>query len=165
MFKLSSTKFFPLNTNTSVAIFLKQTMRDICKLSRTKCNPQLTPEENEALKSLCKNVTIVVKPSDKGGNVVIMDNQDYILMCKKILNNTDGYKNIYILSIGQYNANFYKMVDQSYGNGAITRDLYDFVRTKHPKWRPFTAYRKSTRTPKKTLAALSSLAMAQYPKT
>lgn len=65
--------------------------------------------------------------------MTIMDNQNYISMCKKILNNTEWYKNISVLSIGQYNANFYKMVDQSYNNGAITKDLYDFVRTKHPK--------------------------------
>lgn len=107
MFTKASTKFPPSNTNPNVTIFLKQTIWNICKLPRTKCNPHnLTSEENKALNSLSKNIRIVVKPFDKGGNVVIMDNQDYILMCLNILNNKDWYKQISVLSISQYNTIF-----------------------------------------------------------
>lgn len=62
------------------------------RMPLTKCNPNnLTFEEN-AQNFLRKNSSIVVKPSDKGGNVVIMDNQDYVLMCLNILNNKNWYK-------------------------------------------------------------------------
>lgn len=134
MFKRPSTKFPPLNINAHVAIFLKQTIRDICKLPRTKSNPQnLTFEENQALASLCNNVTIVIKPSDKGGNVVLVDNQDYISMCQQILDNKDWYRNIPVTSIDSYYKHFYIMIDQAHEEGAITKDLHEFIRTKHPR--------------------------------
>lgn len=128
------TKFPPLNTNPSIMTFLKQTIRDICKLPRKKNNLQnLTIEENKALESLCNNVAIVIKPSDKAGNVVLMDNQDYKSMCQKILKNKDWYRSIPVRFIDQYNKKFYTVVDQAYEEGIIPKDLYEFVRTKHPK--------------------------------
>lgn len=52
LFKKTSIKFPPLNTNPSVSTFLKQNIKDICKLPRKKNTPlNLTFEENKALES------------------------------------------------------------------------------------------------------------------
>lgn len=49
-FKKPSKKFPSPNINPNVSIFLKQTIRDICKLPLKKINPiNLTVEENKAL--------------------------------------------------------------------------------------------------------------------
>lgn len=80
---------------------------------------------------MCNNASIVIKPSDKGGNVVLMDNQFYKSMCRKILNNKDWYRSIRL--IDQYNKKFYTTADQAYVGGIILKELHEFVRTKHPK--------------------------------
>lgn len=75
----------------------------------------------------------LVKPSDKGGNVVLLDNHDYIIMCQNILDNKDWYNRLSTQCIDQYNSDFYMFFDQAYNNGVILKDLRDFIRTKHPK--------------------------------
>lgn len=95
LFKKSSSKFPSLNINPNAAIFLKQTIRDICRLPLKKNNSSnLTAEEYKALENLRKDKSIIIKASDKGGNVVIMNNFHYKLTCLKILNNSLWYKSI-----------------------------------------------------------------------
>ena len=38
----------------------------------------LTPNERKALKELCNNKDIIIKPADKGSAVVIMQREDYL---------------------------------------------------------------------------------------
>lgn len=45
----------------------------------------LSPEQTLALESLKNNFGITIKASDKGGNVVLMDNELYENMCLKML--------------------------------------------------------------------------------
>lgn len=95
-FKKPSAKFPPLNLNPSIEIFVKQTLRDLLKLqhNRNVRSQNLTVEESQALNSLCNNTKITIKPSDKGGNVVLMNNEDYVRMCQNILDNGEWYKTI-----------------------------------------------------------------------
>lgn len=48
--------------------------------------------QQETLANITRNDEIIIKPSDKGGNVVVMDKTQYIEMCNKILNNQEWYK-------------------------------------------------------------------------
>lgn len=54
--------------------------------------PNLSTEEINALKSLRKNQTIVIKPADKGSAVVIMDKNQYIREANRQLLDTHYYK-------------------------------------------------------------------------
>lgn len=82
LFKKQSTKFSPININPNVAMFLKQTIRDVCQLPLRKNAPSnLNEAENQALRSLGENKSITIKASDKGGNIVVMDNAQYKQMC------------------------------------------------------------------------------------
>lgn len=67
---------------------------DLGKLKQglSKGSMNLNEKEVEALKSLADNNQITIKPSDKGGNIVLLNNEDYINICKKILNNHDWYR-------------------------------------------------------------------------
>lgn len=94
LFKRPPTKFPSAKLNPNIAIFLKL-INDICKLLLKKRSPQnLTADENQVLDDLCKNKLIVIKASDKGGNVVVMENYHYRAMCQKILDNRSWYKSI-----------------------------------------------------------------------
>lgn len=138
LFKKPSTKFPPSAHESECRDLFKtnktKTLRDICKLPHTKTSSQnLTIDENEALELLCNNVTIVIKPSDKGGNVVLMDNQDYLRMCQRILDNKDWYRSIPAKLIESYYTDFYTMIDRAFERCVITKDLHEFIRTKHPR--------------------------------
>uniref|UniRef100_A0A8C5LPP9 Reverse transcriptase domain-containing protein n=1 Tax=Leptobrachium leishanense TaxID=445787 RepID=A0A8C5LPP9_9ANUR len=54
----------------------------------------LSKSEQLALKELQDVRNIVIKQSDKGGNLVIMDRNDYIAMCMLHLNDKDGYRRL-----------------------------------------------------------------------
>lgn len=54
----------------------------------------LTLGQQSALRNFTQNDQIVVKPDNKGGNVVIMDRDHYIKMCDTILNNHEWYQQI-----------------------------------------------------------------------
>lgn len=142
-FKKLLTKFPPPNINPNVAIFLKQTIRDICKLPLKKNNPtNLTVKENKALDNLHKNKSIIIKASDKGGNVFIMKNSHYKCMCLRILNISSWYKSIPLARINRFNNEFYMLVDQAYGEGTISKDLWEFIRIKHPRVATFYSLTK-----------------------
>ncbi|XP_077339255.1 uncharacterized protein LOC143983433 [Lithobates pipiens] len=133
-FKKPSGKFPPLSLNSNIDIFVKLVARDICKLSYRKSDPDnLNKEEAKALDMLTKNVNITTKPSDKGGNVVLMDNSDYVRMCQDILDNKEWYKVIPSKLIQTYYDKFYNFIDTALTKGGITREQHTFVRTKHPR--------------------------------
>jgi len=54
-----------------------------------KCN--LSKEQLKAIKNLGRNPSIVIKPADKGSQIVIMDRVQYLLEADKHLNNTKHY--------------------------------------------------------------------------
>lgn len=47
---------------------------------------------HDQLRNLEKDPTIVIKPVDKGGNLVIMDHTQYLSMCLTLLSDRDAYK-------------------------------------------------------------------------
>lgn len=51
----------------------------------------LTSDEQKVLEDLQKNINIVGKRSDKGGNIILMDKQEYINMVNRLLNDSMSY--------------------------------------------------------------------------
>lgn len=68
------------SSNHGIATFLKLACQDIKALD-TLPHPQgnLITSERTALKNLSSNHTITTKPSNKGGNIVLIDNDKYAL--------------------------------------------------------------------------------------
>lgn len=54
----------------------------------------LSQEERRALKDLKTNPNIIIKLADKGSNIVIMDQSQYLIEAHRQLNNTTHYKSI-----------------------------------------------------------------------
>lgn len=57
---------------------------------RDPCS-NLNPEEMEALHDLCNDDSIIIKPADKGGAIVVLNKQDYIKEGYRQLNNKSHY--------------------------------------------------------------------------
>lgn len=49
-------------------------------------------DKNRALCELEQDLSIVIKPADKGGNLIIMNHDSYREMCLKILKDPQGYR-------------------------------------------------------------------------
>lgn len=78
----------PPSTSPNAAAFLKLVNKDLEKLKiKTKGPINLSKKKYDALNSLANNKQITIKPSDKGRNVVLLNIDDYLNICKKILNN------------------------------------------------------------------------------
>lgn len=93
----------------------------------------MSQKEKQALKILKQNSNITIKSSDKGGNIVVMDNTFYIDMCEKILSNKDWYQKINMSKIAIFNQQFYQMIDQAYTQNILEKPDWDFIRTTFPK--------------------------------
>lgn len=64
---------------------------------------------------------IMIKPSDKGGNIVVMDNNQYLNTCNKILSNRKWYSRISSTKINKFHEDFCKMDDLAYSDGTISK--------------------------------------------
>lgn len=114
--KRKSNKFPLLNQNPTLALFVRQTMREIENMQNDNVTKNLNPEQNLSLKSLKK-----------------MDNEMYKNMCSKILKDKKCYRKISSSIVDRYNQDFYRLVDEAHSEAIISRDLWDFVRTKYPR--------------------------------
>lgn len=67
--------FIPSIRDLAIITFEKLILRDLSKLesSRLRMKHNLTQEETMVLKSLWKDTSVVIKPTDKGGGVVIIE--------------------------------------------------------------------------------------------
>lgn len=134
MFKKKSDKFPTLSTNSNVLAFVKLTCSEIWKVN-TSCNRQynLLEAKREALQSLAANSTITIKPSDKGDNIVIINNEYYVEMCNKILSNKQPYCKVSPTKIEKFHQEFYSLVDETYAANILSKSEWDYVRTTLPR--------------------------------
>lgn len=94
-YKPKSNTFPALNSNPNVWAFIQQ-ITDKIKKTKWKglSDSNLTSRQKEVLISLQSNKSLIVKPSDKGGNLVVMDSHQYESMVMRLLQNRDWYKKI-----------------------------------------------------------------------
>lgn len=89
-YKNKSQSFPPLQCNIHIWSFVQKKFHDIRSLpDLPTASNNLTQFQHTALQNLTKNYSIIIKPSDKGGNMVIMDRPKYIKMCMDIINNKE----------------------------------------------------------------------------
>ena len=67
---------------------------EIRKLPIPKFKPNLTVQETKAIETLRMNSNLVIKPADKGSATVLMDRDNYIPECNRLLSNTNHYLEI-----------------------------------------------------------------------
>ncbi|KAJ1120168.1 hypothetical protein NDU88_008343 [Pleurodeles waltl] len=118
--KLSSRFNPPLPSGNLIDTFHELVISDIDKFRSKGSSKTLkmtnrsnfTQQDWKDLNILRSNTSIVIKPSDKGGNIVIMDTSDYTKEAYRQLMNTDHYDKLLMNPIIQYQAIYHEMLNE-----------------------------------------------------
>lgn len=151
-FKAKSQKFPNLQTFPAVWAFLKQTRKQIENFSfPQQIKDNLSQAQHSALNNITQNDQIVVKPSDKGGNVVLMDK--YIEMCNKILRNQEWFYQFLMKNLSELDLNLNRL-SFSHINGPLSTMIYWSTLTLNgPLRQLFTRFPRFTKIWRTPLAA------------
>lgn len=87
----------------------------------------LTNQEFSALNKLKNNSNIVIKPADKGGSLVIMDKDNYLLEAYKQLNDKNYYKKLKSPIFQSNKSNVEKVLTDMYNDGYINRKQLEYL--------------------------------------
>lgn len=132
-FKVKSQKFPNLQTCPAVWAFLKQTKKQTENfLFSRHIEENLSQVQQQALQNIVQNYQIIVKPSDKGGNVVVMDKIQYIDMCNKILSNQVWYQQAPYEQKAEGRQQFQSIITEAHLQTLIDKDLYEYLEIKWP---------------------------------
>ena len=71
--------------------FRNKAQKELQKLSKKKSTINLSDNEKLTIKTLRCNKTIVIKPADKGGAIVVMNEEDYIKEAERQLHDEQHY--------------------------------------------------------------------------
>lgn len=113
------------SSNQGVSTFLKMTCQEIRNLkSKSFIAENLTPNEKVALRNLSSLHEITIKASDKGGNIVLMDNDQYSRMVKIFMHNRDWYRPVGPDVVQTFNNKFYALVDEAFQNKVISKQTF-----------------------------------------
>ena len=84
----------PRNRNACLEKYIQSIEDFPLELQNNKTKPNLTKMENEAIKYLANDNSIVIKEADKGGATIIMDQANYKNMVEDILTDTNFYEKL-----------------------------------------------------------------------
>ena len=88
----SKSKFDPPKDDVAIEIYLSRLEEEILGISEIGNNySNLTELEQEALRNLRNDDTIIIKQADKGSGVVVWDKEDYLKEAENHLSNTEAY--------------------------------------------------------------------------
>ncbi|CAH2222023.1 Hypothetical predicted protein, partial [Pelobates cultripes] len=87
----------------------------------------LNEPERRALKELTTAADLIIKPSDKGGNVVLMDKEQYLEMCMEHLRDTQAYQKLTKDPSSQFLNELKSIITPALDNRIITQDEFKFI--------------------------------------
>lgn len=93
----------------------------------------LTKDQQRAYKKLQSYDDIIIKPSYKGGNIVIMNIPDYLDMCNLLIQNKQWYEPISLDEVQILFRDYYSLVDSALENSIISKPIWKFIKNLHPK--------------------------------
>ncbi|CAH2313286.1 Hypothetical predicted protein [Pelobates cultripes] len=92
--KLKPQSWFTPNLKDTphVDLFVEMTTSDLTKMHLERpANNNLTTNERKALKVLKSLDNVIIKPADKGGNIVLLNRDMYVDMCMAHLSDASNY--------------------------------------------------------------------------
>uniref|UniRef100_A0A8C5M9U5 Reverse transcriptase domain-containing protein n=1 Tax=Leptobrachium leishanense TaxID=445787 RepID=A0A8C5M9U5_9ANUR len=125
-------KFFPRAMITpEISTFEKMVILEMEKIKIGK-KQNLSRKEREALDELKNDNTIVIKPADKGGGIVIQTTERYEKESLRILNDPSTYQKLNKDPIEEIKNRFYKYLDEGHEAGIINDKEYHYLKVIHP---------------------------------
>jgi len=117
--------------------FITSTREKITRIPFLKNKSNLTKTERQAIRELKDNRDIIIKPADKGSNIVILDRQQYLLEAHRQLDNTEHYQQLdgpIYLETRQTIAN---ILDKLLVDNHINKKQRKYLAGQHPRPRVF----------------------------
>ena len=108
-------------------------MKEIKKKNNKKFKRNLKKEEWTAITILRNNKDIVIKPADKGGNIVIMNREDYIKEGLKQLSDNNHYEMLEEDPTQNYNNQIYQVLQQAANLDIIDDKVKKILYNKAPR--------------------------------
>lgn len=131
-FKNKSISFYPASINKNAQLFLKEVTNEILEIKvNRETLTNLTESQSRALVQLSTYDYLVIKSSDKGVNVVVLNKPNYKEICLK-LNNKTCYRKISSLMINRYTKHYDRILDGALEEGTINMKAWEYMRIQHP---------------------------------
>ncbi|CAJ0967291.1 unnamed protein product [Ranitomeya imitator] len=134
----------PHGDTSNIDLFSLLVERDLKKLRQTdwRTEDNLTENERRALDGLKSNDLLIIKPSDKGGNLVIMDHPEYRAICVSILQDRTTYEILTTNPLESFKNELRSILEKALSNQLISRGEFDFMLPQFPLTATFYALPK-----------------------
>lgn len=132
--KKKSKKYPPLDNTTHIDVFLELVIKELKELAVPKhgTTHNITRGELEALINLEKNKQLTFKPSDKGGNIVVMDYKKYREMCLDILKDSNCYRILAGDPTRSFLNDLQEILEWGLDRRVLSKEEYEFLLPKYP---------------------------------
>ncbi|XP_069586465.1 uncharacterized protein [Ranitomeya imitator] len=118
-------RFPPLNLFPEIETFVKVVTEDLRKIPVESQHDNLTRGQRQALTELRSLKQVLIKPADKGGNVVLWPTEMYEKEAFRQLRDEDTYRRLSFNPTSVFQAELYDILDEAFTDGLITKDLRD----------------------------------------
>lgn len=135
-FKKKSTYIPPRNRNASLDTYCRLVDRDLRavlkKKHEFKVYNNLPKIERDALVELRNDQTIIVRPADKGGAIVIQNLSDYEAEIERQLGDTNFYKKLSCDPSSRFKSMVHEKLKMWFDKGEFTKSEYEFMKNDFP---------------------------------
>lgn len=100
-------------------------------ICHNKCHKNLSPAEFWAIEELRKNSRLVIRQSDKGGSIVVL-NKDFYSMVMSLLQDSITYGSLTRGPTSDFKTVLTKLLDKRLALGVLTKKLHDHLNTQFP---------------------------------
>ncbi|KAM4038358.1 uncharacterized protein ACNLHF_016669 [Anomaloglossus baeobatrachus] len=142
--KNKSKKTPPLGDYTTLDLFCKIVSDEIKMIHPRKhaTISNVAEDDRDAITNLEQNNNIVIKPSDKGGNIVLLDRETYVQMCAQLLRDQRAYERLKENPTPTYSLQLKRILDIAQQDNLISTSEYEFLFPRYPKLATFYAVPK-----------------------
>ncbi|CAJ0966876.1 unnamed protein product [Ranitomeya imitator] len=118
-------KFPPLSLYPDIDLFVRLVTEEFRRIPTGIQHDNLTRRQRKAIKELKSLDNIVIKPSDKGGNIVLWPSPMYEKEAFRQLKDSSCYKRLTFNPTSTYQNQLRDMVEQAFYNGTISKEIMD----------------------------------------
>lgn len=136
-YRKSSTYCPNINQNTTLSIFLNVIRNDLRQMKVQKIEDPQVRDFREAVETLKKEDNLTIKAADKGGNIVVMDTEQYKQMCQTILNNNEWYRKVPLIKAEQDKEKYNQLIEAAYKKQIISQTTLKFLQVENPVLQTF----------------------------
>lgn len=115
----------PANRNHSIETYCRLVEKDVAHLLKNKQDfksfHNLSKDEKQALLDLQSDTSVLIRPADKGGSVVLMDRTAYVNECHRQLLDNTFYKKLRSDPTSQFQNTIFTVLDGYLNSGQITK--------------------------------------------